>query len=121
MADYKNQHYIPQFYLRGFSSNEKQISLFNFKRQKFVDGASIADQCSKKDFYKSKAREKAEQMASQLGVKLGKVVSFSENFYTPYFKSLDFAESGMGGVETPDIQTGENKISVSVVITYEIY
>ena len=71
----------------------------------------------------NKAKEKAEQMAFQLGVRLGKVTSFSENFYMPYYRSMDYAEaSGMGGAgEVPDIQTGENKISVSIVITYEIY
>lgn len=72
----------------------------------------------------NKAKEKAEQMAFQLGVKLGKVTSFSENFYMPYYGAMDYyaMEKGMGGAgEVPDIQTGENKISVSVVITYEIY
>ena len=71
----------------------------------------------------NKAKEKAEQMASQLGVKLGKVTNFSENFYVPYYGAMDYAmEKGIGGAgEAPDIQTGENKITVSVVITYEIY
>ncbi len=71
----------------------------------------------------NKARQKAEQMASQLGVRLGRVTSFSENFYVPYYGALDYEmESGKGGAApAPDIQTGENKISVSVVITYEIY
>ncbi|KPJ55079.1 hypothetical protein AMJ47_01945 [Parcubacteria bacterium DG_72] len=70
-----------------------------------------------------KARKKAEQMASQLNVRLGKVTSFSENFYVPYYGAMDYAmEKGIGGAgEVPDIQTGENKITVSVVITYEIY
>ncbi len=70
----------------------------------------------------NKARVKAGQMASQLGVRLGKVTSFSENFYMPYYDRFDFAKAeGMGGAAVPDIQTGENRISVSVVITYEIY
>ena len=70
-----------------------------------------------------KAKSKAQELTSQLGVRLGKISSFSENFYVPYYGAMDYAmEKGMAGAEAvPDIQTGENKISVSVVITYEIY
>jgi len=72
----------------------------------------------------AKVKEKAQNLAGQLGVKLGKIVNFSENYYTPYYDSRVYykAESaaGMGG-EAPEIETGENKISVSVIITYEIY
>ena len=69
------------------------------------------------------AKIKAEELTSQLGVKLGKIVSFNENFYVPYYDSRVYMmEEGIGGAGVvPDIQTGENKISVSVVITYEIY
>jgi len=68
------------------------------------------------------AKIKAGELTSQLGVKLGKIVSFNENFYVPYYDTGTYMMAeGMGGGEVPDIQTGENKISVSVVITYEIY
>ena len=68
------------------------------------------------------AKIKAGELASQLGVKLGKIVSFNESFYVPYYDSQAYVmKEGIGGGEVPDIQTGENKISVSVVITYEIY
>lgn len=69
----------------------------------------------------AQARVKAEELAVQLGVKLGKIVSFNENFYVPYYNTQFSMAEGIGGAEAPDIQTGENKISVSVVITYEIY
>lgn len=69
------------------------------------------------------AKVKAGELALQLDVKLGKIVSFNENFYVPYYDSRVYMEAeGIGGAGVvPDIQTGENKISVSVVITYEIY
>lgn len=68
-----------------------------------------------------KAKEKAEKLASQLGVRLGKIISFSENNYYPLYTD-SFTEKGLGGAApVPDIQTGENKISVSVSVTYEIY
>lgn len=75
-----------------------------------------------------KAKEKAEQMAYQLGVKLGKITNFSENFYSPYFDSRNVylkEAVGMGGADSvpmaPSIESGENMISASVTITYEIY
>ena len=69
-----------------------------------------------------KAKTKAQELANQLGVKLGRIVSFNENFYNPYYEREVSMDSAMGkGGAVPDIQTGENKISSSVIITYEIY
>jgi len=81
------------------------------------------------DELKKQAREqaiaavkiKAGELASQLDVKLGKIVSFSENFYVPLYDVQYSMKEAAGGGEVPDIQTGENKISVSIVVTYEIY
>jgi hypothetical protein len=74
-----------------------------------------------------KAKAKAKELASQLGVSLVRVSSFSENSSAlrPYYDSYVAKEAyGMGGssesVPTASVQTGENKISVSVTITYEI-
>jgi len=70
----------------------------------------------------SKVKAKALALASQLGVRLGKITSFSENYYLPYYSSMDYAKGiGGAGEAAPTIETGENKVSVSVVITYEIY
>lgn len=70
-----------------------------------------------------KAKVKAQELANQLGVKLGRIISFNENFYNPYYDTMVYMEdSAMGkGGAVPDIQTGENKITSSVIITYEIY
>lgn len=71
-----------------------------------------------------KAKAKASELASQLGIKLGKIINFSENYYIPYLGQIEYlAKEGFGGgaPTAPNIETGENKISVSVVITYEIY
>lgn len=69
------------------------------------------------------ARAKAKVLASDLGVRLVRVVSFYENSGPrPYFG----AEYGMGGdmmvksVSAPTLPTGENKTTVSVNVTYEI-
>ena len=71
------------------------------------------------------AKAKAHALASQLGVRLGKVISFSENQgYYPMFNKA----YGMGGATmdmaleapAPQLPTGENETSVTVMITYEI-
>ena len=69
-----------------------------------------------------KAKTKAEALTSQLGVKLGKVITFNENSGSPVYPMYesDSYAKGIGGA-APDIQSGENKISVGVSITYEIY
>jgi len=67
------------------------------------------------------AKSKAKEIANELGVKLVKIVGFSENSVAPIF-SPSFAENAMGGAmkEAPQIQTGENKIETNVNIVYEI-
>lgn len=72
----------------------------------------------------TKAKTKAKNLASQLGIKLVRISSFSETGVVPYYYGLEKAmSSGLGGgIETPSpqIETGENKIEVTVYITYEI-
>ena len=69
-----------------------------------------------------KAKAKAEELATQLGVRLVRIVNFSERGIIPY--ALPYYELekaiGMGEGEMPEIETGENKIEVNVTITYEI-
>ena len=71
-----------------------------------------------------KAKAQAKLLADQLGVRLGKVVNFSESSGGyPYPMAY-----GMGGaadvretkVVAPNLPTGENTYSVSVSVTYEI-
>jgi hypothetical protein len=69
-----------------------------------------------------KVKNKAKELSSQVGIKLGKITNFSENIYSPWYYGDSLREaSGLGGsVPAPQIQTGENKVSVTVTITYEI-
>jgi len=66
-----------------------------------------------------KAKTKAKELASQLGVKLVRITNFSERGVVPRYYELEKAV-GMEVEEAPQIQTGENKIEVTVTITYEI-
>jgi len=64
MATNKNQHYVPQCYLRQFSveGSRSAINLLNIDRKKFIECASIKSQCSKSYFYGEDLRlEKALQ------------------------------------------------------------
>ena len=69
------------------------------------------------------AREKAEVLSKELGVRLVRVVSFSDSTdggVTPYYREA-FGMGGDGAVSSvPTLPTGENKIRVVVNITYEI-
>ena len=67
------------------------------------------------------AKEKAQSIASQLGVKLIKIISFNEGSSSPRYYGIESAMGvGDSSVSVPQIETGENKITVSVSITYEI-
>lgn len=71
----------------------------------------------------AKARAQADRLAEQLGVRLGKVVNFSESSGG---RNYPMYEYGMGGAadsktaSAPNVPTGENTYSASVSITYEI-
>lgn len=66
------------------------------------------------------AKAKAKELTSQLGVKLGKITNFSESGGFPIIFGISKAMPEMAGGGVPQIETGENKIEVTVSITYEI-
>jgi len=97
-------------------------------------GANQVDNLSfvvdKQDEFKKQAREKAikeakakaKEIANQLGVHLVKITGFSENAVVPIPRPFNFKGGAIGieGGSAPQIETGENKIEVTVSITYEI-
>ena len=70
------------------------------------------------------AKEKADALAKIMDVKLGKVVSFSENSSNNYPMPKYMAyEGGIGGGATavaPDVQAGSLEVVVNAVVQYEI-
>lgn len=66
-----------------------------------------------------KAKRKAEELASQLGVNLVRITNFNESGVVPRYYAFEEA-LGKGADEAPQIEVGENKIEVNVTITYEI-
>jgi uncharacterized protein YggE len=78
--------------------------------QEAARGAAITD-----------AQTQAATLAKQLGVRLGRVVSFSEGGNGPYpvaFESM--AAGGAAKAATPEIPAGENTYTDTVTITYAI-
>jgi len=73
-----------------------------------------------------KARDKAEAMAKQNGVKIKRVVTFSESreggFIPPLFAPLSEPAVGRseGGFTAPTIEPGSQEVTVRVSVTYEI-
>jgi len=55
MADKKNHHYVPQFYLRGFSlkGSGGQVALYHIPKGIYVPDAPIKSQACGNNFYKS--------------------------------------------------------------------
>jgi uncharacterized protein YggE len=68
------------------------------------------------------AKERASELAKQLGVHLGGVVSYSENGAVPYpmYKSMSVAAGYAEDQAAPTLPTGEQEQTVNVSITYEI-
>lgn len=73
----------------------------------------------------TEAREKADAMARANGVIIARVINFSESnggYPIPYYsRSFDLGKGGMTeGAVAPDIQPGEQEITITVSVTYEI-
>lgn len=69
------------------------------------------------------AREKAEALAKVAGVKLGKLVSFSEESITPtypIYREYALEAKGLGGGEAPEVEPGSQEVIVNVTVTYEV-
>lgn len=67
------------------------------------------------------AKTEAQTLAAQLGVRLGRIVSFSENT-TPYrtFSAVGMGASASAAAPQPELPTGQNTYTANVSITYAI-
>ena len=86
-----------------------------------LDNPDLA-QAQARDKAIADAKAKAEVLANSLGVRLGKITSFSESGGYPIYYAMDSMAKGavMNTPATPDLPTGQNKITSNVSITYEI-
>lgn len=72
-----------------------------------------------------KAKLKAKEMAKLTGIRLGRVVTFSESYNGQppiyYEKAYGMASGIGGGGGSPDIQSGSQEVMVSVSVVFEIH
>ena len=72
----------------------------------------------------AKAKEKARNIAKASGLKLGKLINVYEDTYSSSSPTYQTKESlGMGGGDTtpaPDIQPGEQEVTVTMNLTYRV-
>lgn len=97
-----------------------QVSGLNFT----IDNPDTLNAQAREDAIRD-AKEKAEKLADQLGVRLGRIVSFSESSggYPPvpmYYKGMGGAVAQDSASVAPATPTGENEIVSNVTIIYEI-
>ncbi|OGZ04441.1 MAG: hypothetical protein A2648_01725 [Candidatus Lloydbacteria bacterium RIFCSPHIGHO2_01_FULL_41_20] len=87
------------------------------------DDESLKSEARKKAI--DDAKSKAQILADDLGVKLVRIVTFSEGGNYPIYYAKAEMSYGMGGATesrapTPSLPGGENKIISNVTVTYEI-
>lgn len=84
MVEKKNQHYIPRFHLRQWSSDGKLISLYNKYNQKFIDNKAPIKNMASKDYFYDK-NGKAENL-------LGKIESTLSQIYQKIINNVSLPE-----------------------------
>jgi uncharacterized protein YggE len=76
-----------------------------------------------------KAKEKAEMIAKESGIKLGKITGVFESSINYPPMMLDYSNAKMessvvanqaGGIAGPSIEAGQNEVKVEVTLTYEV-
>jgi uncharacterized protein YggE len=98
------------------SKGATNVSGLNFTTD---DPSKIQDQARAKAI--ADAREKAKTLAKNLDVDLVKIVSFSDNSYpTPYPMYGGVAMDKAVSTQAPTLPVGENKVTSSVTVVYEI-
>lgn len=107
---------VGQILEKGASLGANQVGSLEFT---FDEPEKLKDEAREKAI--SNAKKKAEDLVKVLGVKLGKVVSFTEITEPVPIPFYHEAKSLGGGGETPQIQTSQNEIEARVILTYEIY
>jgi uncharacterized protein len=99
------------------SSGINEVSGPNYIVDKNEDYMNIARGAAIKD-----AKDKASVLASQLGVKIVRIVSFTENnnsHYPPMYASMSMKSEAIQD-SAPSLPVGENIVTSNVSVTYEI-
>lgn len=102
----------------GLTAGANSVGQLNFEVD---DMAAVKKQAREKAF--DVAKSKAKEMANAAGVKLGRVVTFSEgyNYQPPMYANYKmYATEAMPMTASASIETGSKDFSMNVSVTYEI-
>jgi len=110
----KDLNKVGEILQKGVSMGINQVNSLYFGVE---NDESIKDEARKMAI--DDAKKKAEKSAAQIGIKLGKIVNFSESYNIPVpMYDSGYGRGGGGGI--PDVQTGVNEIIVNITLTYEV-
>jgi uncharacterized protein YggE len=110
----RNTELVPKVLSLAGRSNVTDVSGPNFQVDEREEYLKVAREEAIKD-----ATNRAEELSRQLGVRLGRVVSFDEwedQYYQPYYME----RSAMGDGIMPEVASGQNEVKINVTITYEV-
>jgi hypothetical protein len=98
MADYKNQHFVPQYFFKNFSGSHRCINLLVKETGAIIHKAPIKNQCSRSYFYGSTENENnISEIETQIKIILNDLLKiktdedFKNVYALPYFTKLYFA------------------------------
>lgn len=89
----KNQHYIPEFYLKRFGKNEK-IDAYDIKNKKFIPNTNVSNFACRRFFYDTEY----DNLKNTLSI-YKQVVFISEEKFENKFKELQFIEKFLSRLE----------------------
>ena len=96
----------------------------NISGLSFVVDDINAAQTQARDKAIADAKQKVAHLSKVLGVKLNHIVNFYDggqtNFYGTEALSMDVKGAGVSAPVVPQIQTGQNKVTANVSISYEV-
>ena len=111
----ENRDKVSQVIAAAAKAGVNQINQVSFEPENIEELREEARMLAIKD-----AREKADDMADALGVKLGKLVGWWENLYPAeqaYYNDMAY---GKGGGGMPNLPAGQDKITVEINLNYLI-
>ncbi len=112
----QNQHYVPRFYLRHFSKDQKNLLIYILNQEKFISGP-LDKQCAKINFYSK--NPKVEEVFSQYEGKISRTMvdiikngSFVNLSKEDYFELLAFIlwQSGRTRSAASTVTEGVNRM-----------
>jgi len=91
MANKKNQHFVPQYFFRNFSTDKKRIGVLLRDNGKIIKMAPIKGQCSKNNFYGSiEVEDLFSKIEREHSAILRKILSLkSKKEYIGYYNNSD--------------------------------